>query len=173
MRLLLFAATGLLTAVAAGALVETASAQDRVRRSIDGPLTREAVTRSLILVTDNVGDPGAPTEVSLMRPIEFEFDSAGLTVRAQRELDIIAEGLNDPQLAAEQLTVEGHADATGDANYNRRLSQRRAEAVVAYLVRRGVAGHRLYAAGFGEDRLLSEYAPTDGRQRRVEIVRTF
>ena len=47
------------------------------------------------------------------------------------------------------------------------------EAVVAYLVRRGVAGGRLQAAGYGEDRLLPAYAPTDDRQRRVEIVRTF
>ena len=49
----------------------------------------------------------------------------------------------------------------------------RAEAVVAYLVRRGVAAPRLRAAGFGESRLLPAFAPADDRQRRVEIVRTF
>ena len=54
-----------------------------------------------------------------------------------------------------------------------RLSERRAEAVVAYLTGRGVARLRLRPVGFGEDRLLPAFAPTDDRQRRVEIVRTF
>ena len=152
---------------------DTASAQDRVRRSIDGPVTREAVTRSLAVVPDNAGDPDGPSEVSLMLSIEFEFDSAELTGRARRSLDDVAAALNDPQLAVAQVTLEGHTDATGSAEYNLQLSRRRAEAVVAYLVRRGVAGRRLQAAGFGENRPLSAYSPNDDRQRRVEIVRTF
>lgn len=152
---------------------DAASAQDRVRRSIEGPVTREAVTRSLAVVPDDAGDPGGPSEVSLMLRIDFEFDSAALTGPARQSLDDVAAALNDPQLALAQVTLEGHTDATGSTEYNLRLSQRRAEAVVAYLVRRGVAGGRLQAAGFGEDRLLPAYAPTDDRQRRVEIVRTF
>ena len=150
-----------------------ASAQDRVRRSIDGPVTREAVTRSLVVVPDNAGDPDGPSEVSLMLRIEFAFDSAELTGRARQNLDDVAAALNDPQLAFARVTLEGHTDASGSAEYNLQLSRRRAEAVVAYLVRRGVVGARLQAAGFGEDRLLQAYAPTDDRQRRVEIVRTF
>ena len=156
-----------------GAIAGPAAAQDRVQRSIDGPVTREAVTRSLVLVPDNAGDPGGPSEVSLLLRIEFEFDSAALTVRARQDLDGVAAALNDPQLVAARLTLEGHTDATGSEEYNLRLSQRRAEAVVAYLVARGVAGARLRAAGFGEYRLLPAYAPADDRQRRVEIVRTF
>lgn len=152
---------------------DAASAQDRVRRSIDGPVTREAVTRSLAVVPDNAGGPDGPSEVSLMLSIEFEFDSAELTGRARRSLDDVAAALNDPQLAVAQVTLEGHTDATGSPQYNLRLSRRRAEAVVAYLVRRGVAGRRLQAAGFGENRPLSAYSPNDDRQRRVEIVRTF
>ena len=152
---------------------DAASAQDRVRRSIEGPVTREAVTRSLAVVPDNAGGPDGPSQVSLMLQIEFEFDSAELTSRARQGLDDVAAALNDPQLAFAKVTVEGHTDATGSPQYNLRLSQRRAEAVVAYLVRRGVASGRLGAAGFGEDRLLSSYASTDDRQRRVEIVRAF
>ena len=175
MRSAPFAAPALLTAIAVSGLAETASTQNRLRRSIDGPITKEAVTRSLIVVagTEAAGDPGAPTELSLMLSIEFGFDSAELTARARRDLDSVAAALNDPQLAGAQLTLEGHTDAVGDAGYNLRLSQRRAEAAVAYLVRRGVAGARLRAAGFGEYRLLPAYAPTDDRQRRVEIVRAF
>ena len=159
--------------VVAGAIVVAAAAQDRVQRSIEGPVTREAVTRSLLLVPDNAGDPGGPSEVSLLLRIEFEFDSASLTLRARQDLDGVAAALNDPQLVAARLTLEGHTDATGSEEYNLRLSQRRAEAVVAYLVARGVAGDRLRPAGFGEYRLLPAYPPADDRQRRVEIVRTF
>ena len=159
--------------VVAGAIAGPAAAQDRVQRSIEGPVTREAVTRSLLLVPDNAGDPGGPSEVSLLLRIEFEFDSAALTLRARQDLDGVAAALNDPQLVAARLTLEGHTDATGSEEYNLRLSQRRAEAVVAYLVARGVAGERLRAAGFGEYRPLPAYAPADDRQRRVEIVRTF
>ena len=152
---------------------DAAAGQDRVRRSIEGPVTREAVTRSLAVVPDNAGAPDGPSEMSLMLRIEFEFDSAELTGRARQSLDDVAAALNDPQLASAQVTLEGHTDATGSSQYNLQLSQQRAEAVVAYLRRRGVAGGRLQAAGFGEDRLLPAYAPTDDRQRRVEIVRTF
>ena len=150
-----------------------ASAQDRVRRTIDGPVTQEAVTRSLTVVPDIAEDPDGPSELSLMLRIEFEFDSADLTGRARQNLDDVAAALNDPQLASARVTLEGHTDATGSPEYNLQLSQRRAEAVVDYLVRRGVAGGRLRAAGFGEGRPLPEYGPADDRQRRVEIVRTF
>ena len=152
---------------------DAASGQQRLRRSMEGPVTREAVTRSLALVPDDAGDPGGPSEVSLMLRIEFAFDSAELTVRAMRNLDGVASALNDPTLTTAQLTLEGHTDATGPEDYNLRLSERRAEAVVTYLAGRGVARARLRAVGFGADRLLPAYPPTDDRQRRVEIVRTF
>ena len=148
-----------------------ASGQDRVRRSIEGPVTREAVTRSLAVLPDDAGEPGGPSEVSLMLPIEFGFASA----EAMRDLDGVAAALNDPQLTAAQVTLEGHTDAAiGSEDYNLRLSERRAEAVVVtYLAGRGVAREQLRAAGYGEQRLLPAFAPGDDRQRRVEIVRSF
>ena len=90
-----------------------------------------------------------------------------------RDLDRVAEALADARLADASVVVEGHTDAAGGAAYNLALSKRRADAVVAYLIRHGVAGARLRAVGRGEDQPLTAYAPTDGRQRRVEIVRTF
>ena len=108
-----------------------------------------------------------------MLRIAFDFDSADLSAQARRDLDSVAAALNGPELASAHLGLEGHTDARGTADYNFHLSQRRAEAVVAYLMQRGVAGGRLRSAGFGEYRPLPEYAPTDDRQRRVEIVRSF
>ena len=155
--------------------VGSASGQerDRLQRSIQGPVTREAVTRSLVLVPADSVDGDSATEMSLMLGIAFEFDSADLTERARLDLDNVADALNGPELTGTRLTIEGHTDASGSAAYNLRLSQQRAEAVVAYLTGRGVAAGRLHAVGFGEHRLLPEHDETDDRQRRVEIVRGF
>ena len=158
------AAVVVLVAVGVGADV---LAQSRVRRSIAGPVTRESIVRDL------AGDRDAPAEVSVMLSIGFDFDSARLTAASMRDLDRVAEALADRQLAGVPVTLEGHTDATGHAGYNLVLSRRRATAVVDYLVERGIARRLLRPVGYGEDRLLSAYAPNDDRQRRVEIVRTW
>ena len=151
---------------------------DRVRHSIDGPLTREAVTRSFraLMPLDPAGDadPGAgPTEVSVMLRIEFEFDSVELTPSALRDLEQVAGGLIDAEMTDVPITLEGHTDFTGEPRYNRRLSRLRAEAVQRYLIRHGIAAERLRAVGHGADHLLDDLSPTDGRQRRVELVFAF
>lgn len=150
----------------------------RLRRSIDGPVTREAVTRSFrslmpVDAADDVGDQGGPTEVSVMLRIEFAFDSAELTPAALRDLDEVAAGLMDVEMADVPITLEGHTDATGQPAYNHRLSRLRAEAVQRHLIRRGIAADRLRAVGHGADHLLEDTPATDGRQRRVELVFTF
>lgn len=153
-----------------GAPADAAFSQSRTTRSIEGPVTRSAVTRNLILVPEGAG---APSEVSLALSVEFNLNSADLTAAAMRDLDEVAAGLNDPALAGAPVVLEGHTDATGGTEYNLRLSQRRAAAVRQYLIARGVAAGRLSPVGYGEYRPLPQYPPTDGRQRRVEIVRTF
>jgi outer membrane protein OmpA-like peptidoglycan-associated protein len=158
--------------VAAGVGAD-ALAQSRVRRSIDGPVTRESIVRSLAIVPATAGDRDAPAEVSVMLRIGFDFDSARLTAASMLDLDRVAEALVDREMAGVPVTLEGHTDATGEAGYNLALSRRRAAAVVDYLVERGIARGRLRPVGYGEDRLLRAHAPNDDRQRRVEIVRTF
>lgn len=159
-------------AIACGLVAgEAIRAQERVRRSLDGPLTVESVTRSLLL-EPAAEDPESPVEVSLMIRVEFGFDSAQLTENAKRDLEVVAAALNDRKMKDTSIELEGHTDAVGPADYNLRLSQRRAETVVDYLIQRGVPRSRLTAVGYGEDRLRPRYAPTDARQRRVEIVRT-
>ena len=162
----LAAAALLLAAVAA-------SAQQRTRSFVRGAVTADKVERALILVPDGAGTPDGPSEVSLAMTVEFAFDSADLTGRAMRDLDAVAAALNGAALQDVRLTLEGHTDARGDAAYNLRLSQRRADSVVAYLAGRGVTPARLQATGFGEYRPLPGYAPEDDRQRRVELVRGF
>lgn len=151
---------------------DLAFGQVRTRSAIPGPMTREAIVRSLTVAPVEV-DANERIEVSLLLRIAFPFDSAVLTRPAMRDLDRVAAALADARLAIAPVIVEDHSDALGDAAYNRRLSQRRAEAVVAHLVRLGIPGARLRAVGYGADRPLTSYPPRDGRQRRVEIVRMF
>ena len=154
----------------------TMAGRQRVRRSVDGPVTRAAVAgvlRSLVpVVVDNPRE--LSREVSVMLQIGFELNSAELNPQAMRELDQVAAALIEAEMVDVPVTIEGHADATGAEDYNRRLSQARADAALAYLINRGgVTGERLQAIGYGSDRLLQEWSPTDARQRRVEIVFTF
>jgi OmpA-OmpF porin, OOP family len=73
---------------------------------------------------------------------------------------------------ATRIEVSGHADRTGSASYNQRLSVRRGEAVAAELVRRGVARNIITIQGFGFDRPLVPTAMgvREPQNRRVEIV---
>lgn len=71
-----------------------------------------------------------------------------------------------------KVRIEGHTDNKGDPLRNLKLSQSRAEAVVKYLVGKGIAADRLDAAGFGEQRPLADNKTEDGRaqNRRVEFI---
>jgi fibro-slime domain-containing protein len=104
--------------------------------------------------------------------IHFAFDKADITKDSSAVLAQVAKVLRgDPSL---RLRIEGHTDATGDAAYNRDLSQRRADAVKAYLVRTfSIDPSRLTTQGFGPDRPVATNATSDGRfkNRRVELVR--
>ena len=71
------------------------------------------------------------------------------------------------------LTIEGHTDSEGDDDYNLELSERRAQAVVRYLVEEyDVASNRLAAEGLGESAPVGDNSTPEGRQqnRRVELV---
>jgi outer membrane protein OmpA-like peptidoglycan-associated protein len=76
----------------------------------------------------------------------------------------------DPSLSVD---IEGHADWMGSDEYNIRLSQRRAQAVVDWLVAHGIARERLNAVGKGEREPIASNETAEGRQlnRRVEVHR--
>lgn len=119
-----------------------------------------------------VGTPEECAEVSA--PVEpfdllvtFEFNSDRLTGDARSNLDQFAAALRDERLAAMNFVVEGHTDATGSAAYNLALSERRARAVVDYLVALGLPESRFVTLGRGKTapRVADPYAPEN---RRVE-----
>ena len=110
------------------------------------------------------------SRIDLLERIEFEFDKAVLRPSAPHILDAVARAMNDnPDI--ELVEVQGHTDEQGPDTYNLALSQRRAEAVVAYLVAHGVAAARLTAKGYGETTPLdpAHTQAAYAKNRRVEF----
>lgn len=70
-----------------------------------------------------------------------------------------------------KIELSGHTDNTGSATSNQSLSQDRAQAVVDYLVSKGIASNRLIARGYGSDRPVASNDSAEGRQenRRTEF----
>ena len=76
-----------------------------------------------------------------------------------------------------RVRVEGHTDSKGSDAYNQRLSQRRSESVVKYLISKGIDPSRLEAVGFGKSRPIAPNQNPDGgdnpigraKNRRVEV----
>jgi len=108
----------------------------------------------------------------IVRAVDFEFNSTRLTVPAQETLDDIDHALlNQPQL---QIEIQGYTDSVGADAYNLNLSRKRAEAVKAYLVSKGVHDSVLTAKGYGKADPIASNATAEGRaqNRRVAFVVT-
>jgi OOP family OmpA-OmpF porin len=94
--------------------------------------------------------PKKPAVVNLASTELFEFNKAVLTAQARSKLDsdVIAK-LRDLK-EVRYIIVNGHADRLGTADYNQRLSEKRADAVRAYLVSKGVEQAKVETLGFGK-----------------------
>jgi outer membrane protein OmpA-like peptidoglycan-associated protein len=111
------------------------------------------------------------TVITLSGSVLFASGKASLLQTAQLRLDQVAEALKSTP-NDQQITVEGHTDNVGTADFNQQLSLSRAQAVKDYLVGRGVPSSRIQAYGFGESRPLVDNTTSENRanNRRVEIV---
>ncbi|HEX2552668.1 MAG TPA: OmpA family protein [Microvirga sp.] len=99
--------------------------------------------------------------------VTFDYNSDDLTAEARQNLDEFAKALRNERLRGMSFAVEGHTDAKGSDAYNLALSERRAKAVVRYLVDQGIEGSRLAARGYGEAKPRVP-DPLDASNRRVE-----
>ena len=101
--------------------------------------------------------------------IRFATGSADLDTDDVKVLDGLV--LAALRCGTAKVTVEGHTDTVGDAEANLALSQKRAAAVVDYLVAAGVAADRLTAVGYGDTRPVADNGSEDGRQmnRRIDF----
>ncbi len=120
---------------------------------------------------------GCPDEVpeavkkftGVIKGINFKTNSAKITKGSHRILDKAVQVLNDyPDV---KLEISGHTDNVGKEEYNKELSQKRAESVMEYMVSKGISSDRLTAVGYGMDKpLTSNKTRADrAKNRRTEF----
>lgn len=105
-----------------------------------------------------------------LEDVLFALDSAQLTAEAEAALEAYADRIkaSDTKL----IEIRAHTDSSGAAQYNQKLSTRRARSVEAYLLRQGIDPTRLESRGFGESQPIADNNTAEGRalNRRVEII---
>ena len=103
------------------------------------------------------------------KTILFDVNKSVVKTQAEFILDNIAKIMNENDDF--NFIIEGHTDNTGVAEHNLQLSQERADAIKAYLIRKGVKAKRLEAKGYGQTRPIESNDTERGREinRRVEI----
>ncbi|MDR2076106.1 MAG: OmpA family protein [Desulfovibrio sp.] len=102
----------------------------------------------------------------VLRSVQFAFDSSSLTRESTPILDEVAKLINQSQ-----VEIGGHTCSVGSEEYNQRLSERRAAAVKAYLVQKGIPAARITTRGYGESQPKFDNSTEEGRRlnRRAEI----
>jgi len=114
--------------------------------------------------------PPAPTAKIILRGVHFDFDKSDIRPADAAVLDEAAARLKDnPNV---RVDVNGYTDSVGSVDYNLRLSERRAGAVVDYLEKAGIPADRLVAHGYGRTNFVATNRTKEGRaqNRRVELV---
>jgi OOP family OmpA-OmpF porin len=112
---------------------------------------------------------GCPLKGSItLEGVNFEHNSAALTVASHPPLDEIASGLKKhPRLKVE---IQGHTDSTGSPAYNLKLSQRRADSVRDYLVSEGASADQLVTKGYGQTQPAASNKTAEGRAKNRRVV---
>jgi OOP family OmpA-OmpF porin len=107
--------------------------------------------------------------VSIKLRTLFKVDSAVLSDDAKPKLNNMAQVLNDNRYLFAKIL--GHTDSDGSKKYNKKLSQKRVDSVINYLVSKGVDKNSLEGVGYGEEQPIESNKTPEGKQknRRVEI----
>ncbi|WP_028981998.1 OmpA family protein [Sporocytophaga myxococcoides] len=106
----------------------------------------------------------------VLRNIYFDFDKSELKPESKTDLENLIILLNDNPSV--RIEIGGYTDSKGEKEYNQNLSQKRAEAVLNYLVSRGISKKRLIAKGYGESTSVNNGQPVKQEEisRRTEFV---
>ena len=113
--------------------------------------------------------PAAASKVTYAADALFDFDKAALKPEGKAKLDDLVGKVKGINL--EVVIAVGHTDSVGAAGYNQKLSVKRAEAVKAYLVSKGIEKNRVYTEGKGLTQPVADNKTKEGRSknRRVEV----
>ena len=128
-------------------------------KAIPDALLKKEMTDTTFQVIITMDRPEIGKGISKLYEINsiyYDLDKADIRPDAAEELDKIVQFLSDnPQM---NLELGAHTDARASTGYNLKLSQRRAESAVKYIIRRGIATDRIKPKGYGESQLINECA---------------
>lgn len=149
--------------------------QTGFREATPMSFTTKGIDSTTTITKDIMLQPVEVKEVVVLRNIYFDFDNAEIRPDAALELDKILAFLNsDPSV---KIELSAHTDSRGTHEYNIKLSQRRADSAIEYLVSKGISRDRLVAMGYGFTQLANQCAKgvecTEEEHqwnRRVEFV---
>ncbi|MEZ0469747.1 OmpA family protein [Luteimonas salinilitoris] len=110
-----------------------------------------------------------PATASISMQIHFAFNSDAISPSSQTTMNNLALAMKSPELTTRRFAIVGHTDGVGSAEYNQRLSERRAASVQRYLIDNGVPADRLQTSGRGKSQLLNSADPNAAENRRVEV----
>jgi OOP family OmpA-OmpF porin len=153
-----------------GAIVAAAPAPARAPAPAPAPVARPAPAPAPAPVAAPAPAPAAAAaKVTYAADAFFDFDRAVLKNEGKAKLDDLVSKVAGVNL--EVVIAVGHTDAVGGDSYNQRLSVRRAEAVKAYLVSKGIEANRVYTEGKGKAQPVADNSTREGRakNRRVEV----
>ena len=126
-------------------------------KTIPEALLKKELTDTTFQVTITMDRPEIGKEISKLyelNSIYYDLNKADIRPDAAEELDKIVQFLtNNPQM---NLELGAHTDARASTAYNLKLSQRRAESAVNYIIRRGITKDRIKPKGYGESQLINE-----------------
>lgn len=110
-------------------------------------------------------------KITIDSKVHFAFDRAVIRPQSYPILDDVAAIIKSNQGSINRVLIEGNTDSIGSDQYNMRLSERRANAVRDYLVKKGVSANVLDTVGYGETRPVATNDTAEGRakNRRVEF----
>ena len=148
--------------VADNATIEGQEKNRRIDAIIDCPF--EVKTKLAFI-------PGPPERLCLSLQIEFDTGKTDIKPRYHNEIARVGDYMN--KFPTTTALIEGHTDNVGGFNYNMKLSQKRAESVVNYLVKNfGIERSRLAAKGYGYTRRIAYNNTPEGRQknRRIDAI---
>jgi len=166
--------------------IKFAEKKDDIINELSKPATKKASskgfstiksvsgTKDIKLKPEGGGDTPAPEpeQPRVAAMILFKYNSTEILPRSVSILEEFGKALNDEKLKKSNFCVEGHTDGDGSPEYNMQLSNKRAQAIVDYLVKNcDISRERLSSRGWGKTRPIDTNETEEGKQknRRVEF----